>query len=47
MLRCTVHRCRLQITAQDYLETALMPVPGAGPSVEAKNQIRSSIKVRG
>ena len=34
----------LQISAKDYLETALLPVPGSGASVEAKNSIRSSIK---
>lgn len=33
-----------RISARDYLETALFPVAGAGPAVEAKNQIRSSIK---
>eukprot|EP00798_Chlamydomonas_sp_ICE-L_P010743 gene10744-17818_t len=32
------------ITARDYLETALLPVAGVGPSVEAKNSIRASIK---
>lgn len=32
-----------QITARDYLETALRPVSGSGPSVAAKNGIRSSI----
>lgn len=34
----------LQFSARDYLETALMPVAGSGPAVEAKNGIRSSIK---
>ena len=34
----------VQFSARDYLETALMPVGGAGPAVEAKNAIRSSIK---
>lgn len=34
----------VQVTATDYLETALMPVPGTGPAVEAKNAIRYSIK---
>eukprot|EP00201_Polytomella_parva_P018309 CAMPEP_0175050852 /NCGR_PEP_ID=MMETSP0052_2-20121109/7477_1 /TAXON_ID=51329 ORGANISM="Polytomella parva, Strain SAG 63-3" /NCGR_SAMPLE_ID=MMETSP0052_2 /ASSEMBLY_ACC=CAM_ASM_000194 /LENGTH=724 /DNA_ID=CAMNT_0016315077 /DNA_START=265 /DNA_END=2440 /DNA_ORIENTATION=+ len=33
-----------KITAKDYLESALLPVAGGGASVEAKNQIRSSIK---
>ncbi|KAG1669136.1 hypothetical protein FOA52_002647 [Chlamydomonas sp. UWO 241] len=33
-----------KVTPQDYLETALLPVPGTGPSVVAKNQIRASIK---
>jgi hypothetical protein len=33
-----------QITARDYLETALMPVEGEGPSIRAKNEIRGSIK---
>lgn len=33
-----------QFSARDYLETALMPVAGSGPAVEAKNGIRSSIK---
>jgi hypothetical protein len=32
-----------QITARDYLETALKPVPGSSPAVEAKNAIRRSI----
>ncbi|GFR48846.1 hypothetical protein Agub_g10799 [Astrephomene gubernaculifera] len=31
-------------SARDYLETALMPTPGKGPAVEAKNAIRESIK---
>lgn len=34
----------LQVSADEYLETALMPVPGTGAAAEAKNQIRSSIK---
>ncbi len=34
----------LQITAKEYLETALQLVPGDGPSIKAKNEIRSSIK---
>lgn len=33
-----------QFSARDYLETALMPVSGAGSAVEAKNGIRASIK---
>ncbi len=32
-----------KISARDYLETALRPVAGSGPSVEAKNGIRTSI----
>jgi len=32
------------VTPRDYLETALRPVSGTGPSIEAKNQIRASIK---
>ncbi|PNW76463.1 hypothetical protein CHLRE_11g467610v5 [Chlamydomonas reinhardtii] len=32
-----------KITPRDYLETALRPVPGAGPAVSAKNGIRASI----
>ncbi|KAG2488736.1 hypothetical protein HYH03_012735 [Edaphochlamys debaryana] len=32
-----------KITPRDYLETALQPVPGAGPSVASKNAIRASI----
>lgn len=32
------------VTPRDYLETALRPVSGSGPSVESKNQIRASIK---
>jgi hypothetical protein len=34
----------LQVTPNDYLETALMPVGGVGAAVEAKNAIRTSIK---
>lgn len=34
----------LQVSPNDYLETALMPVGGVGPAVEAKNAIRTSIK---
>mmetsp|Transcript_15229 Transcript_15229/g.39199 ORF Transcript_15229/g.39199 Transcript_15229/m.39199 type:complete len:753 (+) Transcript_15229:129-2387(+) len=34
----------VDLTPRDYLETALRPVGGSGPSVEAKNQIRASIK---
>jgi hypothetical protein len=34
----------LQVTPNDYLETALMPVGGLGAAVEAKNAIRTSIK---
>jgi hypothetical protein len=34
----------LQVTPNDYLETALMPVGGVGGAVEAKNAIRTSIK---
>lgn len=34
----------VQFSARDYLETALMPVGGSGPAVEAKNGIRASIK---
>jgi hypothetical protein len=34
----------MQISAKDYLETALHPVTGEGPSVAAKNEIRASIK---
>lgn len=33
-----------QITAKQYLETALEPVTGHGGAVEAKNGIRASIK---
>eukprot|EP00775_Hariotina_reticulata_P003802 gene3802-4059_t len=33
-----------KVTPNDYLETALLPVSGSGPAVEAKNQIRTSIK---
>jgi hypothetical protein len=33
-----------QVTAREYLEAALTPVPGGGPSVEPKNAIRASIK---
>jgi len=33
-----------KISARDYLETALAPVAGEGPSVKAKNDIRASIK---
>lgn len=36
--------CLPQFSARDYLETALMPVAGAGLAVEAKNGIRASIK---
>lgn len=36
--------CPVQVTAKDYLETALLPVPGTGDSVNAKNGIRASIK---
>lgn len=34
----------MQITAKDYLETALVAMPGVGPSVESKNAIRESIR---
>mmetsp|Transcript_32011 Transcript_32011/g.71133 ORF Transcript_32011/g.71133 Transcript_32011/m.71133 type:complete len:534 (-) Transcript_32011:285-1886(-) len=34
----------VQVSARDYLETALMPSGGSGPAVEAKNAIRASIK---
>jgi hypothetical protein len=34
----------VEVTPRDYLETALRPIGGTGPSVEAKNQIRASIK---
>lgn len=37
------HPTRPQITPRDYLETALRPVSGTGPSVAAKNGIRASI----
>ena len=33
-----------QVTARDYLETALLPVGGSGASVKSKNEIRDSIK---
>lgn len=33
-----------KVAPREYLETALSPTPGAGPAVEAKNQIRDSIK---
>ncbi|PSC76322.1 interferon-induced guanylate-binding 1-like [Micractinium conductrix] len=33
-----------QVTPRDYLETALQPLHGTGRAVEAKNQIRESIK---
>ncbi|GAB4817604.1 hypothetical protein N2152v2_004650 [Parachlorella kessleri] len=33
-----------QVTPRDYLETALRALPGNGRAVEAKNQIRESIK---
>eukprot|EP00899_Mesostigma_viride_P008802 jgi/Mesvir1/17923/Mv12986-RA.1 len=33
-----------ELTPKDYLETALMPTPGMGPAVAAKNQIRESIR---
>eukprot|EP00878_Enallax_costatus_P011998 GHUV01012526.1.p1 GENE.GHUV01012526.1~~GHUV01012526.1.p1 ORF type:complete len:590 (+),score=213.14 GHUV01012526.1:1233-3002(+) len=33
-----------QVSPNDYLETALMPVAGVGAAVEAKNAIRTSIK---
>jgi hypothetical protein len=33
-----------QVTARDYLETALLPVGGTGDSVKSKNEIRASIK---
>ncbi|KAL3133524.1 hypothetical protein ABBQ38_007377 [Trebouxia sp. C0009 RCD-2024] len=32
------------VTARDYLETALRPVPGSSSSAQDKNQIRASIK---
>ncbi|EFN59494.1 hypothetical protein CHLNCDRAFT_56782 [Chlorella variabilis] len=32
------------VTPRDYLETALQPLQGSGRAVEAKNQIRESIK---
>lgn len=32
--------CWLQVSPREYLETALSPTPGAGPAVEAKNQVR-------
>lgn len=34
----------LQITAKEYLETALQLVPGEGQSIKSKNEIRTSIK---
>ncbi|GMH32246.1 hypothetical protein BSKO_00080 [Bryopsis sp. KO-2023] len=33
-----------EITAGDYLEVVLRPLVGSGPMIEAKNQIRESIK---
>ncbi|MEW5312047.1 MAG: hypothetical protein WDW38_003708 [Sanguina aurantia] len=33
-----------KITAKDYLETALVAMPGSGPSIESKNAIRASIR---
>lgn len=30
----------LQVSAREYLETALMPALGSGMGVEAKNQVR-------
>lgn len=33
-----------KVSPREYLETALSPTPGVGPAVEAKNQIRDSIK---
>lgn len=41
---CRANSSDLQISAKDYLETALHPVDGDGPSVKAKNDIRASIK---
>ena len=34
-----------QITPREYLETALRPLSGSGPSVEAKNQVRNRIGI--
>lgn len=47
LIPCPTHPCPVccvQVTAKDYLETALLPVPGTGDSVNAKNGIRASIK---
>lgn len=33
-----------KVSAREYLETALMPASGSGAAIEAKNQIRNSIK---
>ncbi len=34
-----------QVTPNDYLETALLPVAGVGAAVEAKNQVRKQAAV--